>query len=157
GGTPEPSDPGQIEPSGYISTGQGFGIKAKAAGVAVFTNAMRVTGNNNTGRRPMVDGNDRIWVQVKNEQYQMQNNTLIGFSQQTTAGMDQGYDSKRLATALSLYTHFEDGSKELGIQSREPFEDGAKVLMGFSSLLDENLEYTISIKDIQGPAFGDVT
>ncbi len=157
GGTPAPSDPAQIEPSGYISTGQGFGIKAKAAGVAVFTNAMRVTGNNNTGRRPMVDGNDRIWVQVKNEQYQMQNNTLIGFSQQTTAGMDQGYDSKRLATALSLYTHFEDGSKELGIQSREPFEDGAKVLMGFSSLLDENLEYTISIKDIQGPAFGDVT
>ena len=157
GGTPAPSDPLQLDPSGYISTGQGFGIKATAAGIAAFSNAMRVTGNNNTGNRPMMDGNDRVWVQVKNEQYQMQNNTLIGFSTLTTAGMDQGYDSRRLATVLSLYTHFEDGSKELGIQSREVFEDGAKVLMGFSSLLDENLEYTISIKDIQGPAFDDVT
>ncbi|WP_336375895.1 choice-of-anchor B family protein [Aequorivita todarodis] len=157
GGTPAPSDPTQTDPSGYISTGQGFGIKATAAGVATFSNAMRVTGHNNTANRPLVDGNNRIWVQVKNDQYQMQNNTLIGFSTLTTAGMDEGYDSRRLATVLSLYTHFDDGSKELGIQSREVFEDGAKVLMGFSSLLDENLEYTISIKDIQGPSFDNVT
>lgn len=157
GGTPAPSDPTNTNPSGYISTGQGFGIKATAAGTATFTNAMRVTGNNNTAPRPAADGNDRIWVQVKNDQYQMQNNTLIGFSTLTTAGMDQGYDSRRLATVLSLYTHFEDGSKELGIQSREAFEDGAKVLMGFSSLLDENLEYTISIKNIQGPGFDNAT
>lgn len=157
GGTPAPSDPTQTYPSGYISTGQGFGIKATAAGTATFTNAMRVTGNNNTAPRPAADGNDRIWVQVENDQYQMQNNTLIGFSTLTTAGMDQGYDSRRLATVLSLYTHFEDGSKELGIQSREAFEDGAKVLMGFSSLLDENLDYTISIKNIQGPGFDNAT
>ncbi len=157
GGTPAPSDPTQTEPSGYISTGQGFGIKATAAGIATFTNAMRVTGNNNVSPRPLVDGNDRIWVQVKNEQYQMQNNTLIGFSTLTTSGIDQGYDSRRLANVLSVYTHLENGSEEFGIQSREAFEDGAKVLMGFSSLLDENLEYTISIKDIQGPGFDNAT
>ncbi len=157
GGTPAPSDPTQTDPSGYISTGQGFGIKATAVGVATFSNAMRVTGHNNTANRPVMDSNNRIWVQIKNDQYQMQNNTLIGFSALTTAGLDQGYDSRRLANVLSLYTHFEDGSKELGIQSREAFEDGAKVLMGFSSLLDENLEYTITIKDIQGPAFDNVT
>ncbi|MDP2688459.1 MAG: choice-of-anchor B family protein [Aequorivita sp.] len=157
GGNPAPSDPTQTYPSGYISTGQGFGIKATAAGTATFTNAMRVTGNNNTAPRPAADGNDRIWVQIKNDQYQMQTSTLIGFSTLTTAGMDQGYDSRRLATVLSLYTHFEDGSKEFGIQSREAFEDGAKVLMGFSSLLDENLEYTISIKNIQGPGFDNAT
>ncbi len=157
GGTPAPSDPTQTDPSGYISTGQGFGIKATAAGIATFSNSMRVTGHNNTVTRPNDSGNNRIWVQVKNDQYQMQNNTLIGFSPLTTAGMDQGYDSRRLATVLSLYTHFEDGSKELGIQSREAFEDGAKVLMGFSSLLDEDLEYTISVKDMTGPAFDNVT
>lgn len=157
GGNPAPSDPTETEPSGYISTGQGFGIKATAAGTATFTNAMRVTGNNNTAPRPAADGNDRIWIKVKNEQYQMQNNTLIGFSTLTTSGLDQGYDSKRLANVLSLYTHFEDGNGEFGIQSREAFEDGAKVLMGFSSLLDENLEYTISIKNIQGPGFDNAT
>lgn len=157
GGTPAPSDISETPPSGYISTGQGFGIKATAAGIATFTNAMRVTGNNNVAPRPSADGNDRIWISVKNEQYQMQNTTLIGFSPLTTAGIDDGYDSRRLANVLSLYTHLESGDKEFGIQSREVFEDGAKVLMGFSSLLDDDLEYTISIKDINGPGFDNAT
>jgi choice-of-anchor B domain-containing protein len=157
GGTPAPSDPTQTDPSGYISTGQGFGIKATAAGIATFTNAMRVTGNNNVAPRPAADGNDRVWIRVKNEQYQMQNTTLIGFSSLTTAGIDQSYDSRRLANVLSLYTHLENGSEEFGIQSREVFEDGAKVLMGFSTLLDDNLEYTISIKDMFGPTFDNTT
>lgn len=157
GGTPAPSDPTQTDPSGYISTGQGFGIKATAAGIATFTNSMRVTGNNNVAPRPAADGNDRVWISIKNEQYQMQNTTLIGFSPLTTAGIDEGYDSRRLANVVSLYTHLENGDKEFGIQSREVFEDGAKVLMGFSSLLDDNLEYTISIKDINGPGFENAT
>jgi choice-of-anchor B domain-containing protein len=157
GGTPAPSDPTQTDPSGYISTGQGFGIKATAAGIATFTNAMRVTGNNNVAPRPFADGNERVWIRVKNEQYQMQNTTLIGFSSLTTAGIDQSYDSRRLANVLSLYTHLENGSEEFGIQSREVFEDGAKVLMGFSTLLDDNLEYTISIKDMFGPTFDNTT
>lgn len=157
GGTPAPSDPTQTEPNGYISTGKGFGIKATAAGVATFSNSMRVTGNNNTAPRPNNNGNDRVWIQIKTDQYQMQNTTLIGFSPFATANIDRGYDSRRLASVLSLYTHLEDGNEELGIQSREIFEDGAKVLMGFSSLLDDNVRYTISIKDIQGPGFENAT
>jgi choice-of-anchor B domain-containing protein len=150
GGTYAPSDPTQTPPSEYISTGQGFGIKATAAGIASFSNSMRVIDNNNTAPRPSQDGIDRVWISVENEQYNMRNNTLIAFSPYATSGIDAGYDSRRLATVLSLYTHLEDGSEELGIQSRETFEDGAKILMGFSSLLDENLEYTISVKDFQG-------
>ena len=150
GGTYAPSDPTQTPPSGYISTGQGFGIKATAAGIASFSNSMRVIDNNNTAPRPSQDGIDRVWISVENAQYNMHNNTLIAFSPYATSGIDAGYDSRRLATVLSLYTHLEDGSEELGIQTRETFEDGAKVLMGFSSLLDENLEYTISVKDFQG-------
>ncbi len=157
GGTPAPSDPTQTEPNGYISTGQGFGIKATAAGIATFSNTMRVTGFNNTATRPGSEGNNRIWVQVKTEQYQMQNTTLIGFSPLTTPDIDLGYDSRRMANVLSVFTHLEDGSEEFGIQSRETFEDGIKVLMGFSSLIDENVRYTISIKDIEGPGFENAT
>src|SRR5690606_41807421 len=80
GGTPASSDPTQTEPNGYISTGQGFGIKATAAGIASFSNEMRVTDNNNTAPRPIMNGNDRIWIKVISEEYQMQNTTLIGFS-----------------------------------------------------------------------------
>ena len=157
GGTYAPSDPTQTPPSGYISTGQGFGIKATAAGVATFNNSMRVIGNNNTAPRPTQDGLDRIWISVQNTEYNMGNNTLIAFSPYATYGLDLGYDSRRLATVLSLYTHLEDGSEELGIQSRETFEDGAKVLMGFSSLLDEYLEFSISIKDFEGSSLENAT
>lgn len=157
GGTPAPSDPTQTPPDGFISTGQGFGIKATAAGVATFSNSMRVTGNNNTASRPSQDGIDRIWISVQNEQYTMHNNTLIAFSPYATSSIDAGYDSRRLATVVSLYTHLDDGSEEFGIQSREVFEDGAKIPMGFSTLLDENLEYTISIKDFQGAGLENAT
>jgi len=157
GGTYAPSDPTQTLPSGYISTGQGFGIKATASGIASFSNSMRVIDNNNTAPRPSQDGIDRVWISVKNAQYNMGNNTLIAFSPYATSGIDAGYDSRRLATVLSLYTHLEDGSEELGIQSRGTFEDGAKVLMGFSSLLDENLEYSISVKDFQGASLENVS
>lgn len=159
GGTAAASDPTGTAtvPSGFISTAEGFGFKATGAGTAHFTNAMRVTENNTTAPRPIPDNNDRVWVTVKNAQYQMQNTTLLGFSELATAGLDQGYDSRRLATVVSLYTHLGDGNKELGIQSRESFEDGAKVLMGFSTLLDANLEYTISVVNIEGPNLSDAT
>ena len=157
GGTYAPSDPTQTPPNGYISTGQGFGIKATAAGVASFSNSMRVTDNNNTAPRPTQDGINRIWVKVTNAQYEMGNNTLIAFSPFATNEIDLGYDSRRLATVVSLYTHLEDGSEEFGIQSRAAFEDGSKVLMGFSTLMDENLDYTISIKDLEGAGLENAT
>ncbi len=151
GGTAAASDPTGTEtiPSGFISTAEGFGIKATSGGTAHFTNAMRVPDNNNTAPRPAASA-DRIWINVENTQYQMEYATLLGFTDLATAGLDKGYDSRRLATIVSLYTHLEDGSNELSIQSREAFTDGAQVLMGFSTLLDTNLEYTISVGNIEG-------
>ena len=158
GGTAAASDITGTEtiPTGYISTGEGFGIKATSAGIATFNNSMRVTGNNNVPR-PTEGNDDRIWLTVHNDKYELQNTTLLGFSEITTSGRDQGYDSKRLATVLSLYSHLEDGSQELGIQAREAFTDGAKIPMGFSSLLDDTAEYRISITDIQGVDFENIS
>jgi hypothetical protein len=76
--------------------------------------------------------------------------TLIAFNENATAGLDSGYDSRRLATLVSLYSHLEDGSKQLGIQTREAFESGMQVPVGFSSQLDETLDYKISISTIEG-------
>jgi uncharacterized lipoprotein YddW (UPF0748 family) len=149
GGVPAASDPGTTTtPNGYISTGQGFGIKATAAGTATFTNSMRRTTNNNTLR----DSNDkdRVWISVNNARYEMQNTTLIAFTQNATSGLDNGYDSRRLATVVSLYSHLEDGSEELGIQSREAFESGVKIPLGFSTQIEAELEFEISISNIEG-------
>jgi len=135
-------------PNGYISTGQGFGIKATAAGTATFTNAMRRTTNNNTLRGQ--NDKDRVWISVENSQYEMGGATLLAFNENATSRIDSGYDSRRLATVVSLYTHLEDGSEQLGIQTREAFGTGVKVPVGFSTQLDATLDYKISIATIEG-------
>ena len=135
-------------PNGYISTGQGFGIKATSGGTAIFTNAMRRTDNNNTLRGQ--NDKDRLWLSLVNDRYEMGGTALIAFNENATAGLDNGYDSRRLATIVSLYSHLEDGSGQLGIQTREAFEDGIKVPLGFSSQLEAELEYKISISTLEG-------
>jgi hypothetical protein len=80
----------------------------------------------------------------------MQNATLIGFSENTTTSIDTGYDSRRLATIVSLYSHLEDGTKEFGIQSREAFNTTIKIPLGFSTLIDEETSYRISVGQFEG-------
>jgi len=146
GGTAAAS--GGTAPNGYIATAQGFGIKANAAGNAVFQNTMRRTDNNNTLRD--IETADRIWLKVSNPAYEMDSNTLLAFSENGTSGLDSGYDSRRLATVVSLYSHLEDGSQQLGIQTRETFETGMKVPMGFSTLIEGDQTYEISIENMEG-------
>ncbi len=135
-------------PNGYISTGQGFGIKATAGGTATFSNSMRRTSNNNTLRNQ--NGIDRIWLNIENLRYEMGGSTLIAFSENASATIDNGYDSRRLATVVSIYSHLEDGTQQLGIQTREAFENGMKVPVGFSTQMEAELEYVISISTIEG-------
>lgn len=135
-------------PNDFISTAQGFAFKANSNVDVVFNNSMRVTDNNNTLRNP--DGKDRIWIGIGSGEYGLYRTALIGFMDEATAGYDPGYDAKRLATVLSVYSHLEDGSGQYGIQGREAFESGIKVPMGFSSMIDENTTYKISIDNLEG-------
>lgn len=149
GGVPAASDmDGFTEPNEFMATGQGFGVKALSAGTATFTNAMRRTQGNTTLRNP--EGKDKLWIKVKNSQYQLKGVTLIGFSDETTEEIDPGYDSDRLANIVSIYSHLENGSHELGIQSREAFNSSITIPLGFSTLVDDTTEYFISIENIEG-------
>jgi hypothetical protein len=157
GGTAAANDPGSsTTPNGYISTGQGFGIKAFGNGSVTFTNSMRRTTGNTTLRGPEV-GTDRIRLRVSNDAYGIGSNTMIAFNPQTTQGIDPGYDSNRLATAISLYSHLLDGSGQLGIQTRESFESGIKVPMGFASQVDAETEFIISILSKEGEQLSSAT
>ncbi|GAB5399193.1 MAG: hypothetical protein Aureis2KO_07780 [Aureisphaera sp.] len=150
GGTAAASDLSGIDtrPNGYISTGQGFGIKATAAGTATFTNAMRRTDNNNTLR--LQDDKERMWLNISTAQYSMQKQALLAFSEDAGEGMDPGYDSRRLATVLSIYTHLQNGMEQLGIQTLGTFDNSITVPVGFSTLIDADTEYKISIADLEG-------
>ena len=148
GGVAAASNPATT-PNEYMSSVQGFGIKASAGGTAVFNNAMRVVDNNNTLRTADATM-DRIWLTVSSRDYDVTGSALVGFTDNATAGLDNGYDSDRLATAISLYSHLEDGSMELGIQGREAFAINKVVSMGFTTSIAENTAYEIKIADLQG-------
>ena len=115
GGSAAGNDPGNsTQPNGYIASGQGFGVKTTAAATAVFNNNMRVNENNDTYRKTSFES-DRIWLSVYNERWEMGSSILIGFSDASTNGLDTKYDSKRLATPVSLYSEMPSG-EQLAIQ-----------------------------------------
>lgn len=150
GGTAAANDPGTTtEPNGVISTAQGFGIKASGSGTVTFDNSMRLTNGNNTLRTDENDI-DRLWLNVSNNEYEVGSNMLIAFNPDATDAIDPGYDSERLATSVSIYSHLADGSEELAIQTLEGFDDSTKIPLGFATQVKAELEYTISIANIQG-------
>ncbi|MDP2686671.1 MAG: S8 family serine peptidase [Aequorivita sp.] len=155
GGVPAANDPGNsTQPNGYISSGQGFGFKATAAGTATFKNYMRVTDNNNTYRRPIA-AKDRIWLQVSNETYGLNSTVLISFSEESIDGYDARFDAKRLATPVSLYSLLDTG-EELAIQGRNAFNENQEIPLGFVSQIEENQEFTIAISNQDGTVWPDV-
>ncbi len=138
-------------PNGIISTGQGFGIKAFGAGTVTFTNSMRQITGNTTLRNPVQEqGIDRLTLRVFNLEYGIGSYTGIAFNPITSQSIDAGYDSNRLATTISLYSHLLDGTEQLGIQTREAFESGMKIPMGFASQVKADAYYTITITDTEG-------
>jgi hypothetical protein len=150
GALPAANDPGiSTEPNGVISTGQGFGFFAQAAGTVTFTNSMRLTTGNTTLRRGAMDV-DKVLLKVRNEQYNIGSHALVAFNPLATPELDADFDANRLATTISLYSHLEDGTEQLGIQSRETFDSQIKIPMGFASQVDAEVSYTISIANLEG-------
>ncbi|MDX1462643.1 MAG: hypothetical protein R3359_06265, partial [Marinirhabdus sp.] len=159
GGTAAPADPTGVDtrPNGFISTAQGFGIKANAAGTAVFNNSMRRVDNNNT-LRDLEENVDRIWLTVSNADYALSGNTLIGFSDENLDAFENGYDSRRLASVVSLYSLLPEGEAELGIQSL-PQMDGERIVkLGFSTAVEgDAIPFTIKISEVQGDRLSNAT
>ena len=140
-------------PSQFMTSGQGFAILANQSGSGagiplVFTNAMRVTGNNGTPRSAQIEV-DKLWLNVKSSDFTAAGTTLIGFTPEATSALDSGYDSKRLSTTFSLFSTLDDGT-QLGIQAREAFDESMEIDMGFETMLPESLSYTIGIDQWEG-------
>ena len=141
---------GATQPNnGYLSTAQGFGILATAGGTASFTNSMRIVDNNNTLRTSEETFN-RVWLTISNETYSYENTTLIGFTSESTDELDAGYDTSRNATVVSLFSHLDNGTEQLGIQGRADFNADAQVKLGFATIIDEMQTYTISLDNLEG-------
>ena len=139
---------GGATPNRYIASGQGFGVKPSSSGTVVFNNSMRVTDNNDTYRNSDIE-RDRLWINVFNDSYKLGSTVLIGYSEVTSDAFDTSADIKRLATPVSLYSELSTG-EQLVIQGRKPFEETDEVSVSFSSQIEENQNFQISLQNIDG-------
>lgn len=144
---------GGTAPSQFMASGQGFGIKADQSEAinntpVVFMNELRVTGNNDDFRSSTSTNVDKLWLNIYNSSLGATAQTAIGFTPQATAGYDSGYDSKRLGTFLSLFTNL--NGDYLAIQGREAFDPTLELTLGFSTTIESEENYTISIDHLEG-------
>lgn len=137
-------------PGNVIATGQGFAVKATASGSVNFTNSMRVT-TGNTTLRTVEENADRLWLRIESDKYETGNNLMIGFNPEATSGWDQGYDTERLASMVSIYSQLDSDDVRMAIQTRGMFDSAMKIPVGFSTLIeDDDTSYTISLSDYEG-------
>ncbi len=154
---------GGTAPGQFMASGQGFGIKADQAEMmagtpVVFTNSLRVTGNNDGFRNSETSTDiDKLWLNLTTTAYdEAMAQTGIGFTPNATPAIDKGYDSPRLGTFLSLFTTVASGEL-LGIQAREAFDTDIEIALGFSTSIEEATTYTISIGEFEGIAIENAT
>ena len=146
---------GGTSPGQFMASGQGFAIKADQLQAmsntpVTFTNSIRVTGNNDDLRSAETTDTDLIWFNLTTNAYEdAVSQTAVGFIPQATPGFDPGYDSVRLGTFISLFTTLETG-EQLGIQGREVFNPEIELTLGFSTTVETEEIYTISIHDFEG-------
>ena len=141
-------------PNGKIASGQSFFIKGLAAGNATFQNTMRVIGNNNQffkNTNPKQSQNvdiNRIWIDINNGLGGYKQ-TLIGYTQNATLGLDKGFDGEYFSfgSPISLYSLVD--TNKLAIQGRPmPFDPSDEVPLGFNSAI--NGMVTINLYDFDG-------
>ncbi|RMB60577.1 T9SS C-terminal target domain-containing protein [Dokdonia sinensis] len=154
-GMASPNRPGST-PSRYIASGQGFAIKADEVASAtpdvIFNNAMRVTTGNDQYRNE--DDRDLLWLSVSLDEYELTSKTAVGFLPQASENIDKGYDSKRLATPVSIYTKSK-ADEQLGIQARETFKKDMVIPVGVATAIEERKSYRISLDQFQGSLLND--
>lgn len=137
-------------PGQFMASGQGFGILADQAAVGTnvtFSNSLRVTGNNDNLRDADLD--NLLWLTLSLENYPIHSTTGVGFVSEGSQGFDEGFDSRQLATTISLFSTLETGER-LAIQARELFDSSHQIQLGFSTQITQQENYTISLANSVG-------
>ncbi|SNS03023.1 T9SS sorting signal type C domain-containing protein, partial [Flavobacterium sp. ov086] len=145
------STPGNNNPPlGYIAAGQSFFVKSKTGQNAVFTNSMRIAGNNtqffkNTNTK--IEKN-RVWLNLTNTQGAFKQ-LLVGYIEGATDGWDTNYDGITADANKYLDFYSINGDLKLVIQGRAlPFVDSDIVPLGYRSAIAG--DFTISIDHADG-------
>ncbi|WP_337967744.1 T9SS sorting signal type C domain-containing protein [uncultured Flavobacterium sp.] len=145
-GTPGNQNP----PLGYIAAGQSFFVKSKTGQNAVFTNSMRVAGNNTQffkNANTKLEKH-RVWLNLTNTQGAFKQ-LLVGYIEGATDGWDTNYDGITADANKFLDFYSINGDLKLVIQGRAlPFNDSDIVPLGYRSAIAG--EFTIAIDHADG-------
>ncbi len=143
-------------PEKNIGSAQGFFIRSFSAGQALFTNDMRLVGENDQffkvtkQKNELVreDEKDRVWLNLTNDQGGF-NQVLIGFLEQAGPDFDSGYDARRLEGGNSISFYSTIGEDKFVIQAREPFSANISIPLGFNTYVAPRT-FAIEIAKIEG-------
>ena len=144
-----------ITPNGTIQVGQGFIYTKTASGTATFTNAMRVGNNSNQFFRNSAPGKERhrIWLNLSSSTTTF-NQTLVGYIEGATQGIDAGIDGTILETGTTISSRI--NNENYVIQGRAlPFVATDVVPLSFNAATADS--YSLSIDHVDGLFAGSQT
>lgn len=149
----DPNDPAYVtnttEPGRYIAAGQSFmvaGGTTAGESTVVFKNEMRKSGDNNvffrTANATSTLEKNRIWLEMKHQDGAFKQ-TLVGYVEGATNGVDWGFDGKMLETSpVLIYTKADE--QNLIIQGKAlPFTETDQIPLSFSSTLSGTFELNL--------------
>jgi len=148
---------GGVTPNKYIASGQGFMVQTlPTVSTIKFNNSMRIEDNNNQFFRGTDTKNssnsekDRIWLNVESNNGGASSQTLVGFFENATDGIDNGYDGRKITDGwVNLYSKID--SLKYAIQGLSTFSSDKKVALGFQTYISDNsMLYSISVEKIEG-------
>ncbi|MDY7394934.1 hypothetical protein UMM65_06755 [Aureibaculum sp. 2210JD6-5] len=146
-----------VTPNQFIASGQGFMVETLPTVSSIkFNNSMRVENNNNQFFRGIDTKKsaplekDRIWLNVESNNGGAFSQILVGFFENATDGVDQGYDGKKISEGwINLYSAID--SLKYAIQGLSSFSSDKKVALGFQTYIDDpSILYSISIDKFEG-------
>ncbi|WP_149205978.1 DUF7507 domain-containing protein [Flavobacterium johnsoniae] len=138
-------------PAGYIAAGQAFFTNNGAGNSILFTNNMRVSGNNSQFYKTTGTDNierNRIWLNFANKEGAFKQ-LLVGYIDGATNNWDLQYDAETMDA--NTYTDFYsiNQNMSLTIQGRGlPFENSDVIPLGYKTTIAG--DFTISIDHVDG-------
>jgi hypothetical protein len=147
------NSPNNSVPNGKIAAGQSFFVQGKANGEALFTNNMRVLGNNNQFFRSESNviedvEKHRFWLDIASENGDYKQ-LLVAYIEGATHSYDRGFDGLFYdgGTNVSMYVLQDD--LKLSIQGRAlTFADTDVIPLGISA--ENSGFYTVSMPLFDG-------
>jgi hypothetical protein len=139
-----------VAPNGIIQVGQGFIVKATAAGDVTFTNAMRVANQQNQFMKAATTTAEthRMWLNLKTDTGVDVNQILVGYRDGATQGVDADLDGLSFGNTGS-YFYSKIDSNNYVIQARSlPFDTTDEVPLGFNCATAGS--YSISLTNTDG-------